>query len=192
MNSLIYSASELRIQQTYIRSSSSTVVKTFGLIAFQINFQQLKKSLAAEFVLITNNFQSLTEVVSLDWKRPVGLVIWIEAMRRNAGKDGWKMAEFRVRMVAVDLGLQQIMRTEWLSDQLSSSLSTSRRSTQKPVSTMTIHRRLRERNLRSRRPLCHLPLTPAHCWARLQWCMAQSGWNDADWGRIVFSDESRF
>ena len=57
---------------------------------------------------------------------------------------------------------------------------------------MTIHRRLRERNLRSRRPLRHLPLTPAHCRARLQWCMARSGWNDADWGRIVFSDESRF
>lgn len=74
----------------------------------------------------------------------------------------------------------------------SSSLSTIRRSTQTPVSTMTIHRRLRERNLRSRRPLRHLPLTPAHCRARLQWCMARSGWNDADWGRIVFSDESRF
>ena len=74
----------------------------------------------------------------------------------------------------------------------SSSLSTIRRSTQTPVSTMTIHRRLRERNLRSRRQLRHLPLTPAHCRARLQWCMARSGWNDADWGRIVFSDESRF
>nr|XP_042913807.1 uncharacterized protein LOC122273897 [Parasteatoda tepidariorum] len=54
-----------------------------------------------------------------------------------------------------------------------SSLSTIRRSTQTPVSTMTIHRRLRERNLRSRRPLHHLPLTPAHCLARLKWCMAR-------------------
>ena len=74
----------------------------------------------------------------------------------------------------------------------SSSLSTIRRVTQTPVSTMTIDRRLRERGLRSRRPLRHLPLTPAHCRARLQWCMARSTWNDADWGRIVFSDESRF
>ncbi|GFW99745.1 uncharacterized protein TNCV_3419751 [Trichonephila clavipes] len=33
---------------------------------------------------------------------------------------------------------------------------------------------------------------PAHCRGRLQWCLARSGWNHADWGRIVFSDESRF
>nr|XP_042894539.1 uncharacterized protein LOC122268610 [Parasteatoda tepidariorum] len=58
----------------------------------------------------------------------------------------------------------------------SSSLSTIRRSTQTLVSTMTIHRRLRERNLHSRRP----SLMPAHCRARLQWCMTRSGWNDAD------------
>ncbi|GFV21301.1 uncharacterized protein TNCV_4888961 [Trichonephila clavipes] len=34
--------------------------------------------------------------------------------------------------------------------------------------------------------------TPAHCPARLQWCLARSGLNHADWGRIVFSEESRF
>ncbi|GFV71096.1 HTH_Tnp_Tc3_2 domain-containing protein [Trichonephila clavipes] len=26
----------------------------------------------------------------------------------------------------------------------------------------------------------------------LQWCLNRSGWNHADWGRIVFSDEFRF
>ncbi|GFW56873.1 transposable element Tc1 transposase [Trichonephila clavipes] len=57
---------------------------------------------------------------------------------------------------------------------------------------MIIHRRLIERNLRSCRPSQHLPLIPAHCRARLQWCLARSGWNHADWGRIVFSDESHF
>ncbi|GFS75703.1 transposable element Tc1 transposase [Trichonephila clavipes] len=56
---------------------------------------------------------------------------------------------------------------------------------------MTIHRRLTERNLHSYRPLRHLPLTPVHCRARLQWCLSLSGWN-AVWGHIVFSDESRF
>ncbi|GFW15270.1 transposable element Tc1 transposase [Trichonephila clavipes] len=40
--------------------------------------------------------------------------------------------------------------------------------------------------------LLHLPLTPAHCQAKLQWCLARSGWNHADWRRIVFSDESCF
>ncbi|GFW46098.1 HTH_Tnp_Tc3_2 domain-containing protein [Trichonephila clavipes] len=75
---------------------------------------------------------------------------------------------------------------------LDSSLSTIRRVTRTRVSPMTLHRRLTERNLRSYRPLRQLPLTPAHCRARLQWCLNRSGWNHAYWGRIVFSDESRF
>ncbi|GFU63346.1 HTH_Tnp_Tc3_2 domain-containing protein [Trichonephila clavipes] len=73
-----------------------------------------------------------------------------------------------------------------------SSLSTLRRATRARVSTMTIHKQLIKRNLPSYRPLRHLPLTPAHCRARLQWCLARPGWNQADWGRIVFSDKSRF
>ncbi|GFS66506.1 uncharacterized protein TNCV_3857201 [Trichonephila clavipes] len=28
----------------------------------------------------------------------------------------------------------------------------------------------------------------AHCRALLQWFLARSGWNHADWGRIVFSN----
>ncbi|GFS72721.1 HTH_Tnp_Tc3_2 domain-containing protein [Trichonephila clavipes] len=57
---------------------------------------------------------------------------------------------------------------------------------------MTIRRRLIERNLRSYRPLHHLPFMPAHCRAGLQWCLTQLSWNHADWGRIVFCDESSF
>ncbi|GFW91225.1 HTH_Tnp_Tc3_2 domain-containing protein [Trichonephila clavipes] len=57
---------------------------------------------------------------------------------------------------------------------------------------MAIHRQLIERNLRSYRPLRYLPHTPVHCVARLQWCSDRSGWNHADWGSIVFSDETRF
>ncbi|GFW89436.1 HTH_Tnp_Tc3_2 domain-containing protein [Trichonephila clavipes] len=34
--------------------------------------------------------------------------------------------------------------------------------------------------------------TPTHCRAILQWCLARSGWNHADWGRIVFNDASHF
>ncbi|GFX73040.1 HTH_Tnp_Tc3_2 domain-containing protein [Trichonephila clavipes] len=61
-----------------------------------------------------------------------------------------------------------------------SSLLTIRRATRTRVSTMTVHRRLIERNLRSHRPLCHLPLTPAHCQATLQWCLTRSCWNHDD------------
>ncbi|GFV36119.1 hypothetical protein TNCV_4964671 [Trichonephila clavipes] len=57
---------------------------------------------------------------------------------------------------------------------------------------MTIHRRLMERNLRSYRPLRHLPLTPAHCRAISQWFLSGSGWNHADCGSVVFSSESSF
>ncbi|GFV73714.1 transposable element Tc1 transposase [Trichonephila clavipes] len=67
-----------------------------------------------------------------------------------------------------------------------------RRATRTRVFTMTFHRRLIERNLRSYRPLRHLPLTPANCRARLKRCLTRSGWNHDDWGRIVLSDESHF
>ncbi|UYV72229.1 hypothetical protein LAZ67_9002258 [Cordylochernes scorpioides] len=73
-----------------------------------------------------------------------------------------------------------------------STLSTIQRVTGTQVSKMTINRRLRERNLRARRPLRCLPLTPVHRQVRLQWCRERSTWNCAYWGRIVFSDESRF
>ncbi|UYV72499.1 hypothetical protein LAZ67_9003416 [Cordylochernes scorpioides] len=43
-----------------------------------------------------------------------------------------------------------------------------------------------------RRPLRCLPLTPVHRHVRLQWCRERLTWNCADWGRIVFSDESCF
>ena len=73
-----------------------------------------------------------------------------------------------------------------------SSLSTIQRVTNTEVTTRTINRRLRERNLYSRRPLRRLPLTSMHRQQRLQWCRARSTWNCSDWERIVFSDESRF
>ena len=42
------------------------------------------------------------------------LVIWVEAMQRleDVGKNGWNMAHFNVMMVDVNLGPQQIGRTE--------------------------------------------------------------------------------
>ncbi|GFV68034.1 HTH_Tnp_Tc3_2 domain-containing protein [Trichonephila clavipes] len=87
-----------------------------------------------------------------------------------------------------------------------SSVSTITRVTRIRVSTITIERRLIKRNLHLYRPLRHLPLMPAHCQAcggarkfsvtplchaLLQWYLARPGWNQADWGRIVFSDGSR-
>ncbi|GFW85886.1 HTH_Tnp_Tc3_2 domain-containing protein [Trichonephila clavipes] len=64
--------------------------------------------------------------------------------------------------------------------------------TRTSVSTITIHRRLREQNLRTYRQLRHLPPTSAHLRTRLHCYMARSSWNHANLGRIALSDESRF
>ncbi|UYV65842.1 K02A2.6-like, partial [Cordylochernes scorpioides] len=55
-----------------------------------------------------------------------------------------------------------------------STLSTIQRVTGTQVSKMTINRRLREWNLRDRRPLRCLRLTPVHRQVRLQWCRSTS------------------
>ncbi|GFU99851.1 hypothetical protein TNCV_506721 [Trichonephila clavipes] len=81
-------------------------------------FQRLKKCLAAEFKLITSNYQSLKEIVSLDGKRQAeqngeSLVIRVEEMRllEDTYKNRWTVADFSVIMIAVDLRPQQIERT---------------------------------------------------------------------------------
>ncbi|GFW66452.1 hypothetical protein TNCV_3309711 [Trichonephila clavipes] len=74
----------------------------------------------------------------------------------DTGKNGLTMADFSVMMVAVDLGPKKdqedrlIFRSAVTA--LDSSLSPIRCATSTRVSTMTIHRRLIERNLCSYRP----------------------------------------
>ncbi|GFX12528.1 transposable element Tc1 transposase [Trichonephila clavipes] len=48
------------------------------------------------------------------------------------------------------------------------------------------------RNLQKLLTLKQLPLTPAYYRARVQWCLARPGWNNADWGCIMLSDEYHF
>ncbi|GFX72746.1 transposable element Tcb2 transposase [Trichonephila clavipes] len=56
----------------------------------------------------------------------------------------------------------------------------------------TIRRRLTEVDLRSRRPLRRLTLTPHHRQCRLDFCRPRATWSVTDWRRVIFSDESRF
>ncbi|GFW67337.1 transposable element Tc1 transposase [Trichonephila clavipes] len=56
----------------------------------------------------------------------------------------------------------------------------------------TISRHLAEANVKSKHPFRALLLTPEHWQLRLQWCRARSMWNDTDWQKVVFCDESRF
>ncbi|MBJ5505542.1 hypothetical protein JGG47_23530 [Salmonella enterica subsp. enterica serovar Derby] len=58
------------------------------------------------------------------------------------------------------------------------SQTTIRRLTGTPMTTQRIHRRLRERNIRSRRPLRRLPLDPTHRRQRLQWCRERAAWTE--------------
>ncbi|GFU90807.1 HTH_Tnp_Tc3_2 domain-containing protein [Trichonephila clavipes] len=46
--------------------------------------------------------------------------------------------------------------------------------------------------LDARRPVLCVPLTPAHQRRRSQWCREHRNWRDNEWGRVLFTDESRF
>ncbi|GFX88136.1 HTH_Tnp_Tc3_2 domain-containing protein [Trichonephila clavipes] len=93
----------------------------------------------------------IIELKEGDWAVGESLVIWVRAMRPLED----------VVKIVVRLAVTVLV----------SSLLNIRRMTCTRVSTMTIHRRLIERNLRSYRPLRPRPFTPAHSSAKLQWCL---------------------
>ncbi|GFX23674.1 transposable element Tcb2 transposase [Trichonephila clavipes] len=52
--------------------------------------------------------------------------------------------------------------------------------------------RLHGGGLFARRPVRCVPLTPAHRRRRSLWCREHRNWRDNKWGRVLFTDESRF
>ncbi|GFW05286.1 transposable element Tcb2 transposase [Trichonephila clavipes] len=66
------------------------------------------------------------------------------------------------------------------------------RVTGRPISRFTVARRLHGGGLFARRPVRCLPLTPAHRRRRSLWCREHWNWRDNEWGRVLFTDESRF
>ena len=60
------------------------------------------------------------------------------------------------------------------------------------VSDQTIRNRLRVVNLRCRRQAVRPPLLPRHRTARRHWCTLHLRWQRVQWGRVMFTDESRF
>ncbi|GFS48180.1 transposable element Tcb2 transposase [Trichonephila clavipes] len=54
------------------------------------------------------------------------------------------------------------------------------------------NRRLHGVGLFARRPVRCVPLTPAHRRRRFLWCREHRNWRDNEWGRVLFTDESRF
>ncbi|GFV08784.1 transposable element Tcb2 transposase [Trichonephila clavipes] len=64
--------------------------------------------------------------------------------------------------------------------------------TERPISRFTVARRLHGGGLFARRPVRFVPLTPAHRRRRSLWCRRHRNWRDNEWGRVFFTDESRF
>ncbi|GFT04075.1 transposable element Tcb2 transposase [Trichonephila clavipes] len=64
--------------------------------------------------------------------------------------------------------------------------------TGRPISRFTMARRLHGGGLFARRPERCVPLTPAHRRRRSLWCREHRNWRDNEWGRVLFTDESRF
>ncbi|GFX97758.1 transposable element Tcb2 transposase [Trichonephila clavipes] len=72
---------------------------------------------------------------------------------------------------------------------------TTRHTTQatgRPISRFTVARRLHGGGLFARRPVRCVPLTPDHRRRRSLWCREHRNWRDNEWGRVLFTDESRF
>ncbi|GFW90607.1 HTH_Tnp_Tc3_2 domain-containing protein [Trichonephila clavipes] len=64
--------------------------------------------------------------------------------------------------------------------------------TGRPISRFTVTRRLHGGGLFARRPVRCVPFTPAHRRRRSLWCREHRNWKDNEWGRVLFTDESRF
>ncbi|GFV32695.1 HTH_Tnp_Tc3_2 domain-containing protein [Trichonephila clavipes] len=64
--------------------------------------------------------------------------------------------------------------------------------TGRPISRFTVARRLHGGGLFARRPVRCVPLTPAPIGRRSLWCREHRNWRDNEWGRVLFTDESRF
>ncbi|GBO39027.1 hypothetical protein AVEN_62219-1, partial [Araneus ventricosus] len=59
------------------------------------------------------------------------------------------------------------------------------------VTQRTVTNRLLQGQLRARRPVECIPLTPNHCRLRREWCQVRAHWR-TEWRSFVFSDESQF
>ncbi|GFV55790.1 transposable element Tc1 transposase [Trichonephila clavipes] len=64
--------------------------------------------------------------------------------------------------------------------------------TGRPIPRFTVTRRLHGGGLFARCPVRCVPLTPAHRRRRSLWCREHRNWRDNEWGRVLFTDESRF
>ncbi|GFW55525.1 transposable element Tcb2 transposase [Trichonephila clavipes] len=99
-----------------------------------------------------------------------------------------KLEEGRsVTSVAAEFGIaQSIVSRLWRQFQ------TTGTAIGRPISRFTVPSRLHGGGLFARRPVRCVPLTPSHRRRRSLWCREHRNWRDNEWGRVLFTDESRF
>ncbi|GBO33277.1 hypothetical protein AVEN_83751-1 [Araneus ventricosus] len=73
---------------------------------------------------------------------------------------------------------------QWSKEEIRTAVGTT-------VTQRTVSNRLLQGQLRARRPVACILLTPNHCRLRLERCQARAHWR-TEWRCVVFPDESRF
>ncbi|GFW68578.1 transposable element Tcb2 transposase [Trichonephila clavipes] len=107
---------------------------------------------------------------------------------------GEKLEEDRsVTSVAAEFGIaHSIVSRLWRQFQTTGTAIRGFSSGRPRGTTPADDRRLHSGGLFARRPVRCVPLTPAHRRRRSLWCREHRNWRDNEWGRVLFTDESRF
>ncbi|GFW55032.1 transposable element Tcb1 transposase [Trichonephila clavipes] len=107
-----------------------------------------------------------------------------------------KLEEGRsVTSVAAEFGMARYIVLQARRNRRQTAGEIARHTTQatgRPISRFTVARRLYGGGLFARRPVRCVPLMPAHRRRRSLWCREHRNWRDNEWGRVLFTDESRF
>ncbi|GFV71397.1 transposable element Tcb1 transposase [Trichonephila clavipes] len=155
---------------------------------------------------VRRHLDALTEVESLgSWKRPqcdkcgcrvriapsIVSRLWRQFQTTGTAIRGFSSGRPRGATPADDRYIVlQARRNRWQTAGEIARHTT--QATGRPISRFTVARRLHGGGLFARRPVRCVPLTPAHRRRRSLWCREHRNWRDNEWGRVLFTDESRF
>ncbi|GFT90325.1 transposable element Tcb2 transposase [Trichonephila clavipes] len=105
-----------------------------------------------------------------------------------------KLEEGRsVTSVAAEFGIaHSIVSRLWRQFQTTGTAIRVFSSARRRGTTHAEDRRLHDGGLFARRPVRCVPFPPAHRRRRSLWCREHRNWRDNEWGRVLFTDESRF
>ncbi|GBN86728.1 hypothetical protein AVEN_216611-1 [Araneus ventricosus] len=123
--------------------------------------------------------------------RCAGGLLWNHYQRYQNASRRRGSGHWRITATADDHYLSQCARRRrtLTARQLPSQLSAA---SGRPISRQTVSRRLHELGLFARRPVVCVPLSTAHVRPRLHWVREHRSWTPEQWGRVLFTDESRF